>query len=845
MDNGLDVLPSELDELIPAATDDDDIGQLIDAVESLSNDPAFVSSFSSSIDFDNFPNLEPVPVTPEEPPRQLNPTPAPIKKPSATATIQINSNVISNASAIQLGATPNQVVLPKVGQSTPNNVIQGQQIIINGANLPNIPLQQINIASLLPNKTLSVRPQQTVQPGSGGNIIVRAIQPNIILQPQQLTQVLLTPNSTSSQSPQQIILAQQPVSNCPTNTQPIVVEPQNTNINLINVGNLNFQGYNLQSVNPVQPNLAPPRQPLQIVANNGVPVPIRSQLQDHLGLKQKLIVVTSAPPTSSVTVRCLSSATLASSRNFIPQTSQTINTISSTSTDPNIVKVVPSNNLRTDQQQIIPNSFQNTGNNQPSESPSSQPQAATLSGSSTFSKPQLERIVNHLKNEINSLSSKQPLGPQDENKLAALRDAHEAIRNKINDPRPAQPSRPIAQVPPNVTISQASPFPQKSPILQKNIRIQQSTRPVNIVPANNVCTSQPVKTEPLTITIQKGTATQGIEANHIKLVNNKLILPPSLEERIKRLPEDKQMKVYRHFINEAQGHINNATNFQNANVTLPADLGATPVMKLPIVTASATMPKTFATPTQPVKKTTVQATTPVQMAHNQLLNDHKFALNPEIKEPFKDIKDVCRRLVRYHVFQHRMPQKEVLAYDDECFEGLSQKLLAKKEQLQAKFHMLMLEESMRRVPSAEMVLIGRMFINNEKTQLEEDKLRVNRSSPTFFPTPRLADDNDELSYNELRNFFVPIKEELDTEEYVETPMEEVENFVAPDEDILPPFPEEDLMLQLEDRNIEPPEPKRPKVEESASMPLESIVDDSVQSTNGSLELDAAVQSILN
>lgn len=697
-------LLNEFGELPPASNDEVDIAQLIDAVESLSNDPAFVSTLTSSSDLDNFPNLEPLTVPQEEPPREpivnppipspnITPTPAPLQisdphvnlhppapqieaKPSATATIQINPNVLTNTSAIHVAAAPNQVMLPKVAQNTQNSVIQGQQIIINGANLNNIPLQQINIASLLPNKTMTVRPQQNVQTGTGGNIIVRAIQPNIILQPQQVTQVLLAPNSSSSpQNPQQLILAPQPVSNCPPNTQPIVVEPQNTNINLINVGNLNLQGYNLQSVSSMQPNVSAPRQPLQIVANNvannGVTVPIRSQLQDHLGLKQKLIVVSSAPQpqTSSITVRCIPSgpspslsSTLASARNIIPQTSQPLNSMSSTSTDPNLVRVVPCNDRNIEQQQFNTNQFQNTGHEQPSGQ--AQHQIPTVAGSSSFSKPQLEKIINHLKTEINILASKQSLAADEETKLSALREAHEALKNNINDSSRTQPqTRPVAQVPPNVTITQASPFSQKPPLLQDaNRRIQQSTRPVNIVPANNVCTSQPVKTEPVTITIQKGTATHGVEANQIKFVNNKLILPPALEEKIKRLPEDKQMKIYKHFISQAQNQIRSATNFQNANVTLSADLGATNITKKPIVSASATNNKPFATPTQPVKKTTVQATTPVQMAQNQLLNDHKFALNPEIKEPFKDIKDVCRRLVRYHVFQHRMPQKEVLDY---------------------------------------------------------------------------------------------------------------------------------------------------------------------------------------
>lgn len=146
-----------------------------------------------------------------------------------------------------------------------------------------------------------------------------------------------------------------------------------------------------------------------------------------------------------------------------------------------------------------------------------------------------------------------------------------------------------------------------------------------------------------------------------------------------------------------------------------------------------------------------------------------------------------------------------------------------------------------------MVLIERMFINNEKSQLEEDKLRVNRSSPTFFPTPRLNEYEDEMSYDVLKKYFVPIKTEPETDDYEDNSNEYGENMDIPEEEVLVPFEDtlikkEDFMVEFEDQNTNPPEPKRIKVEENPSSLLENTADESVRSTN---ELDAAVQSILN
>lgn len=103
------------------------------------------------------------------------------------------------------------------------------------------------------------------------------------------------------------------------------------------------------------------------------------------------------------------------------------------------------------------------------------------------------------------------------------------------------------------------------------------------------------------------------------------------------------------------------------------------------------------------------------------LHKHQGAvLHPDYKTSFRSFEDALHRLLPYHVYQGTLPSP----YDhrkDEEFEMVSTQLLKRTQAMLNKYRLLLLEESRRVSPSAEMVMIDRMFIQEEKTTLALDK----------------------------------------------------------------------------------------------------------------------------
>ncbi|XP_043853425.1 BRD4-interacting chromatin-remodeling complex-associated protein isoform X4 [Dromiciops gliroides] len=96
-------------------------------------------------------------------------------------------------------------------------------------------------------------------------------------------------------------------------------------------------------------------------------------------------------------------------------------------------------------------------------------------------------------------------------------------------------------------------------------------------------------------------------------------------------------------------------------------------------------------------------------------------LHPDYKTAFPSFEDALRRLLPYHVYQGALPSPHDHRRVDEEFETVSTQLLRRTQAMLNKYRLLLLEESRRVSPSAEMVMIDRMFIQEEKTTLALDK----------------------------------------------------------------------------------------------------------------------------
>ncbi|KAG8448837.1 hypothetical protein GDO86_015780 [Hymenochirus boettgeri] len=96
-------------------------------------------------------------------------------------------------------------------------------------------------------------------------------------------------------------------------------------------------------------------------------------------------------------------------------------------------------------------------------------------------------------------------------------------------------------------------------------------------------------------------------------------------------------------------------------------------------------------------------------------------LHPDYKTAFHSFEDAFNRLLPYHVYQGLLPSSRDLRKVDEEFEVVSTQLLKRTQAMLNKYRLLLLEESRRVSPSAEMVMIDRMFIQEEKVALSLDK----------------------------------------------------------------------------------------------------------------------------
>ncbi|XP_044284497.1 BRD4-interacting chromatin-remodeling complex-associated protein-like isoform X2 [Varanus komodoensis] len=104
----------------------------------------------------------------------------------------------------------------------------------------------------------------------------------------------------------------------------------------------------------------------------------------------------------------------------------------------------------------------------------------------------------------------------------------------------------------------------------------------------------------------------------------------------------------------------------------------------------------------------------------QLQKDQAHAVTPD-KSQFRSLNDAVQRLLSYHVCQGSLPTEEDLRKVDNEFESVATQLLKRTQAMLNKYRCLLMEDAMRINPSAEMVMIDRMFNQEERQTLSRDK----------------------------------------------------------------------------------------------------------------------------
>ncbi|GCC23494.1 hypothetical protein chiPu_0001890 [Chiloscyllium punctatum] len=105
----------------------------------------------------------------------------------------------------------------------------------------------------------------------------------------------------------------------------------------------------------------------------------------------------------------------------------------------------------------------------------------------------------------------------------------------------------------------------------------------------------------------------------------------------------------------------------------------------------------------------------------QLQEEQRNVLQPDYKTPFSSLEDAVQRLLPYHVFQGNLPSQEEFQRVDNEFEDVSVQLLKRTQMMLSKYRSLLFEDAVRVNPSSEMVMIDRVFNQDEKAALIQDK----------------------------------------------------------------------------------------------------------------------------
>ncbi|XP_061073948.1 BRD4-interacting chromatin-remodeling complex-associated protein isoform X2 [Conger conger] len=135
---------------------------------------------------------------------------------------------------------------------------------------------------------------------------------------------------------------------------------------------------------------------------------------------------------------------------------------------------------------------------------------------------------------------------------------------------------------------------------------------------------------------------------------------------------------------------------------------------------------------QPVSAFQTQTTAlkmPFPMEHSkeaktleQLRKQQGSVLRPDYSTPFRSFEDGVQRLLPYHLYQGTLSTPQDFHRVDEEFQSVSNQLLKRTQAMLDKYRLLLFEESKRLGPSAEMVMIDRMFIQEEKLALNQDRV---------------------------------------------------------------------------------------------------------------------------
>ncbi|XP_071352676.1 BRD4-interacting chromatin-remodeling complex-associated protein isoform X3 [Trachinotus anak] len=124
----------------------------------------------------------------------------------------------------------------------------------------------------------------------------------------------------------------------------------------------------------------------------------------------------------------------------------------------------------------------------------------------------------------------------------------------------------------------------------------------------------------------------------------------------------------------------------------------------------------------------------------QLRKQQGSVLHPNYSAPFHSFEDTLHRLLPYHLYQGTANSSQDYQRVDDEFERVSCQLLKRTQAMLDKYRYLLFAESKQRLgPSAEMVMIDRMFIQEEKIALNQDRILAKERPEEFVANVRMLE----------------------------------------------------------------------------------------------------------
>ncbi|XP_068436309.1 BRD4-interacting chromatin-remodeling complex-associated protein isoform X2 [Clinocottus analis] len=129
-----------------------------------------------------------------------------------------------------------------------------------------------------------------------------------------------------------------------------------------------------------------------------------------------------------------------------------------------------------------------------------------------------------------------------------------------------------------------------------------------------------------------------------------------------------------------------------------------------------------------------ESITPAMRRHRfqqQICLDHAAVQTPFTGPAFPTLKNAVKRLLPYHSCTGHLPTQEDFNLVDQEFDTVSGFLLKRTKDMVNKYRQLLVREAQQESPSAEMVMLERLFLQAERCALAEDRRRVRRDPESF------------------------------------------------------------------------------------------------------------------